>query len=104
MNISELRDLVIVIWGIIGIIASTVLSILLTVLLIQMLRYVKPIFETLQITLGKVDGTVSRIQEVTDYASENVVKPMIRLATLVQGAARGISILEKLFKKGNKDE
>ncbi len=104
MNISELRDLIIVIWGIIGIIASTIMTILLTVLMLSLLRYIKPLFEALQVTLGKIDATVTRIQETINYAGDNVIKPLIHLASVVQGASRGFSILEKIFKRGNKNE
>ncbi len=104
MNISELRDLIIVIWGIIGIIASTVLTILLVVLMFSILRYMKPLVEALQVTLDKVNTTVSKVQEITNYAGDNVIKPLIHLASVIQGASRGFRIIEKIFKRGDKDE
>lgn len=104
MNISELRDLIIVIWGIIGIIALTVISILMAVLMLTFYRYMKPLIDAMQVTLGKVDATVSKVQEVLDYTSDNVVKPLIHLASVIQGASRGFSIIEKFFKRGGKDE
>ncbi len=100
MNIGELRDLIIIIWGIIGIIALTVISILMTVMMLAFYRHMRPLIDALQVTLGKVDATVSKVQEILDYTSDNVVKPLIHLAAVIQGASRGFRIIEKIFKRG----
>ena len=95
MNIGELRDLVIIIVSIIG----TIAIVMMTILLFVCSSRIKKITDKLEVTLGKIDGMTSRLQEISAYASDNIAKPLINLASLVQGASQGLHVFKRIFGK-----
>jgi hypothetical protein len=106
MNIGELRDLIIIIWGTIGIIAGVIGIIALTVvtiLLFAFYRRMKTLTDTLKVTLGKIDAIASRVQEISNYAGNEVLKPLIRIAAVIRSASHGFRIIERIFQRGEND-
>lgn len=94
MDIGWYRDLAIVIL----VVVATVVLIIITVLAFSLYRRMRPILDSVK-TAGKT------IQQITSYVGEEVVKPVIQIAALVQGIRQGIDSVSKLFKrKGGRDE
>jgi len=95
MSIDWFRDLVICIFGIV---AAGVL-IFLAVLLYLLYRRTRSI-------LDSVKATSTTIQGITSYVGEEVVKPVVQVASMIQGIRQGIDTISKFFKKqeGGKDD
>jgi hypothetical protein len=94
MEISWLRDLVIVIWGLVATVAMVVITI------IAYLFYKK-----LSMLLDSADYAVAKASEILDYAQEEVLQPVIQLGTILQGVVQGVGFFSKIFKKKeSKDE
>lgn len=89
MEISFLRDLVIVILGILGI-GATIISL---VLLIVIYRKVIPI-------LNSVRDTTSNLRDASSTFYKNVVEPIARLQGLIAGIRRTVEFISSITKKG----
>ena len=95
MSIDWFRDLILCIFGIV---ASGVL-VFLAVLLYLLYRRTRSI-------LDSVKATSTTIQGITSYVGEEVVKPVVQVASMIQGIRQGIDTISKFFKKqeGGKDD
>ncbi|MBA7685528.1 hypothetical protein ES703_93953 [subsurface metagenome] len=95
MSIDWFRDLIICIFGIV---AAGVL-VFLAVLLYLLYRRTTSI-------LDSVKATSTTIQGITSYVGEEVVKPVVQVASMIQGIRQGIDTISKFFKKqeGGKDD
>ena len=95
MSIDWFRDLILCIFGIV---AAGVL-IFLAVLLYLLYRRTRSI-------LDSVKATSTTIQGITSYVGEEVVKPVVQVASMIQGIRQGIDTISKFFKKqeGGKDD
>jgi len=86
MDIGWYRDLAIIIL----VVVATGMLVVISVLAISLYRRVKPI-------LDSAKAIVQTVQEV--------VKPLVQIAALVQGIRQGIDGVNKIFhRKGGKDE
>ena len=88
MDIDWFRDLIICIFGLV---AAGVL-IFIAVLLFLLYRRVRVI-------LDSVKATSRTIQGISSYVGDEVVKPVIEVAALIQGIRQGIDTISKFFKK-----
>lgn len=88
MGIDWFRDLAI---SIFGLVAAGVL-IFVTVLVFSLYRRIKVI-------LDSVKTTSKTIQGLSSYVGDEVVKPVIELAAIIQGVRQGIDTVSRLFKK-----
>ena len=95
MSIDWFRDLILCIFGIV---AAGVL-VFLAVLLYLLYRRTTSI-------LDSVKATSTTIQGITSYVGEEVVKPVVQVASMIQGIRQGIDTISKFFKKqeGGKDD
>ena len=94
MDIGWFRDLAIVILAVV----ATGVLVVITVLAFSLYRRIRSILNS-----GK--SVAKTVQQISSYAGEEVVKPVIQVAALVQGIRRGIDSVSKLFKrKGGRDE
>jgi len=91
MGIDWFRDLIICIFGLV----AAGVSIFLAVLLFLLYRRVRAI-------LDSVKATSRTIQSVSSYVGDEVVKPVVELAAIIQGIRQGIDTIGKLFKKQEK--
>ena len=102
MSLEELRDLVIVVWGILGIVFLAV-ALVLTVVVGLTARGLMSTVQTLlrddlQPTLRSARQTVDSIRGTTSFVSETAVAPVIRVYGVVSGVRRFMSVLGG-FKK-----
>ena len=88
MGIDWFRDLVICI---VGLVTAGVL-IFITVLAFSLYRRIKVI-------LDSVKTTSKTIQGLSSYVGDEVVKPVIEVAAIIQGVRQGIDTISRLFKK-----
>lgn len=91
MGIDWFRDLVICVFGLV----ATGVFIFIAVLLFLLYRRVRAI-------LDSVKATSRTIQDVTSYVGDEVVKPVIEVAAIIQGIRQGIDTIGKFFKKGER--
>ena len=94
MSIDWLRDLVIVIMGLV----ATGVLIFIAVLLYALYHRTKS-------TLDSIDTISRNIQGISSYVGGQVIKPLIEVVALIQGIRQGIDTISKIFKKseGGKD-
>lgn len=92
--ISTIRDIVIIAFGIGGIL------ILLVILLIVIAIYFKlgPVFEAVQKSLGTVQGTMNTIQGTTVMFSDLVMKPVVRGTSFFVGVRQGVRVTRRVLK------
>ena len=88
MSIDWLRDLIIVIFGLV----ATGVLIFLAVLLYAVYRRIRPI-------LDSVKTTSKTIEEISSYAGDEVAKPLMQVVAFIQGIRQGINVISKFFKK-----
>jgi len=93
MSIDWYRDLVIIISGVV---------LFVTLILITALLY--SLYRRVTAALDSINATTKTIHEITSCVGDEVVKPMIQMAALVQGIRQGVDTVSKFFKKkGEKD-
>ena len=93
MDLATWRDMIIVIWGIIGILASIIVAI------VMILMYKKT---TTLVELSRL--VVERVGDIVDYADEELIRPMTQLGAVIKGIAKGVSLVSKLFSKKEEDD
>ena len=88
MSIDWFRDLVICIFGLVAagaLIFIAVLSFLL--------------YRRVRVILDSVKATSKTIQGLSSYVGDEVVKPVIEVAAIIQGIRQGIDTISRFFKK-----
>ena len=88
MSIDWFRDLVICIFGLVAagaLIFIAVLSFLL--------------YRRVRVILDSVKATSKTIQGLSSYVGDEVVKPVIEVAAIIQGVRQGIDTISRFFKK-----
>lgn len=94
MDISIWRDIILIIWGIV----ATVAIIFIAVLLFLFYRKTINLIESTDVVVGRVSGIV-------DYLDEEIIRPVSRFGTMIQGIMQGIGMFSSIFKKkGDQDE
>lgn len=94
MELSNWRDIILIIWGLVATVAMVFIAVIL------FLFYRKTIS-----VLESTDLMVARASDIMDYLKREVIKPVSRFSTMIQGIIQGISIFGSIFKKKeNQDE
>lgn len=97
MSLEELRDLIIVIWGILGIIvlaALLVVTLVLGVAAKGLIGTVQGLIrDDVQPTLRSARHTVDSIRGTTSFVADTAVAPVIRVYGAVSGVRRFLSVL-----------
>ncbi len=88
MDLAWWRDLVIVIFGLVGTIALVITMIVAILLYKRILK-----------ALDSVDMVAARTSDLIDYAEEEVIQPVAQVGGLIQGVIKGIGFVSKLFNK-----
>jgi hypothetical protein len=105
--LSELRDVVIIVWGILSILLLLALIITILVIGLSIRRLisdvkdllnggVRPILDSARETAGSV-GDTSR------FVGDKVVSPIIRVYSIVAGVRRGLAVLTGLAGRRGKE-
>ena len=88
MELSFWRDIILIIWGLVATIATVFIS----TILFLFYRKTAAVFDT-------TDLMVNKVSEIVDYINMEVVRPVSRFGTMIQGIMQGISIFGSIFKK-----
>ena len=92
MTIEWLRDLTIIIYGLVG----AIFLIIIGVMAFALFRRLKVILDSLKVTS-------SNIQEISTVAKEQIVRPMMQVGSIFQGITRWIEMISGYFKKSKKE-
>lgn len=97
MSLEELRDLVIVVWGILGIVFLAVAIILGIVVGLSARRLIVTtrslLRDDVQPTLRSARQTVDSIRGTTSFVADTAVAPVIRVYGIFSGVRRFLSVL-----------
>ncbi len=88
MSIDWFRDLVISIFGLVA------AGVLIFVAVLSFLLY-----RRVRVILDSVKATSKTIQGISSYVGDEVVKPVIEVAAIIQGIRQGIDTISRFFKK-----
>ena len=88
MGIEWFRDLFICIFGLV----AAVVFIFIAVLLFKIYRRGKTILDSMKTTAKTIQG-------ISSYTGDEVIKPLMQIAAIIQGIRQGIEAISKLFKK-----
>lgn len=98
MDIAWFRDLSVIVLAIVVVTMVIVMG----VIAIKFYRRAKPIIDSIK-------ATAANVQEISSFVKEAVAKPIICIATVIQGIRQGIEWFTNIFKKqkeekGERDE
>ncbi len=93
MDLAAWRDLIIVIWGIVG-----------TIALIFICTIAYMFYRRTVTLLESADLVVAKVGDVIDFADREVLRPVAQFGTLIQGIIQGISLFKDMFKKKEEDD
>jgi hypothetical protein len=93
MDLAAWRDLVIVIWGSVGVLAV----IFICIIIFLFYRKTSTLIESADSVVVKIDGVV-------DYVDREVIHPITQVGTMIEGIIKGISLIKELFKKKEDDD
>jgi len=103
MSLEELRDLIIVIWGILGIVFLAVALVLGIVVVISARGLIATVQSLLrddvQPALRSARQTVDSIRGTTSFVADTAVAPVIRVYGIVSGVRRFLSVLMGFRKR-----
>ncbi|MBN1375143.1 MAG: hypothetical protein JXA01_03195 [Dehalococcoidia bacterium] len=88
MDLATWRDLVIVIWGFIGVLAI----IFLCIIVLLFYRKTSSLIKSADTVVGKVNGVV-------DYVDKEVIRPVTQFSSLIEGIIKGINMIKEMFRK-----
>jgi hypothetical protein len=88
MSIEWFRDLIIVIYGFLGIIVL-ILVVILAILIYKKTRTV----------LNSIQRTTDDVKQVVDTIKKEFVDPLVQAMAIVQGIKQGLNMISKLFGK-----
>jgi hypothetical protein len=95
MDLSWWRDLAIVVWA--GI--ATVAVIFVSVIILLLYRKLVPLMKSADAVMESADIVVNKIGDAVDYTREEVISPVVKFSSAVQGIAQGIGLIADLFRK-----
>ena len=88
MSLAELRDLFIVIFSLVAIGAT----IIITILLFMVFLRIRSILDSGRETLGNV-------RDISSVVSDNIVKPLIGVASFVQGVRQALEVISGVARR-----
>jgi hypothetical protein len=103
MSLEDLRDLIIVIWGILGIVflaVALVLGIVVGISARGLIGTVQSLLrDDVQPTLRSARQTVDSIRGTTSFVADTAVGPIIRVYGIVSGVRRFLSVVTGFRKR-----
>jgi len=103
MSLGELRDLIIVVWGILGIVflaVAIVLGIVVGISARGLIGTVQSLLrDDVQPTLRSARQTVDSIRGTTSFVADTAVAPVIRVYGIFSGVRRFLSVLVGFGKR-----
>lgn len=95
MDIELLRDIVIIVSGVIFSIAGLVI----VFVVLSLSRRIKDVTKNVTAVMDKVQHAADDVQVITSYARQEVAMPLVQLAGFIQGLGQGLQSFTQMFKK-----
>jgi len=92
VTIEWLRDLTIIVYGLIGVIFLIIIGIMAFAL-----------FRRLEFILDSLKVTSSNIEEISTVAKEQIVRPIVQVGGIFQSIARWIEVIGGFLKRSKKE-
>jgi hypothetical protein len=103
MSLDQVRDVVIIVYGVLGILLFVVLiavALALYVVVKGLVRSVQDLIEDpLKPAIGDVRATLQELKGTTEFMADQAVHPVIRLVGVVSGVKRGLSVASGLRRR-----
>jgi hypothetical protein len=88
VELSAWRDTILIVWGVVATVAIVFISVIL------FLFYRKTIS-----LLESTDLMIAKAGDIVEYINKEVLRPVNRFGTMLQGIIQGVSIFGSIFKK-----
>ena len=92
MTIGWFRDLVIIIFGLVG----AGFLVIMAVLALSLFRRLKVILDSLKVTSAN-------IEEISSVAKEQIVRPIVQVGSIFQSIAKWIEVIGGFLKRNKKE-
>jgi len=106
MDLEDLRDIIIVVWGILGIVALLVSILVLLVVGFTLRSLVSNVNTMLRENIIPVVNsareTVDTIRGTTAFVSRTTVSPIIRVYSTIAGIRRGLAVFFGIVHRGSR--
>jgi tetrahydromethanopterin S-methyltransferase subunit F len=106
LSIAELRDVVVIIYGIIGIVfffAALVVLLMLGFSLKGLIRMLKELLDdSVKPTMESIKGAAESVRGTTDFVGRNAVAPIVRTYGAFAGLRKGLGVLSGLSGRKGK--
>jgi hypothetical protein len=103
LSIEDLRDIVVVVYGILGIVfffAALIVIIGLFFTIKGLVGHLREILDdSVKPTLGSIKETVEGIRGTTEFVSQTAIVPIVRTYGMFAGARRGLGVLTGLTRR-----
>jgi hypothetical protein len=93
LELSALRDLMLVIWGFVASVAAIYLCILISVF-----------YKRSSTFMSSMDMAAIKIREIVGQAQEEVLIPLTRIGSFLRGVNQAFTFIDKLIKKKEKKQ
>lgn len=106
MSLADLRDLVVIVYGVLGVVLFLVLiavSVAAFFVVRSLSRAIKAVVEDpIRPTLDEVRHTATNARSASEFYADHAVHPLIKVVAGVRGIRRGIERVSKLAQRGEK--
>jgi hypothetical protein len=103
MNLEQARDVVIVVYGVVGVLLFAVLIAVALILLVTvrgLARTVRDLIEDpVKPAIGDVRATIQDVKGTTEFLADRAVHPVIRVVGVLSGVKRGFSVAAGLGRR-----
>jgi hypothetical protein len=103
-SFEEWRDLIIIIYGVMGILLMlvfVVVSVLLWFLVRGLVKSVRALLDDpVRPTLEEVQKTAANVRGTTEFIADTAVHPVIRFVAIARGVRRGVATITGLRRRG----
>lgn len=100
MDLQTVRDWVIIVYGVFGIITFLIISAVTALIGLAVLRLLGAVNSTVEDRVGpaidSVRDTAKSVRGATDFIADTVARPVIRTYGIVAGVRRGIAVFSGL--------
>ena len=104
MSLEELRDIVIIVYGVMGILLFLVLLIVAVGIWFAVRGLTRAVHEKLvdpvRPTLDEVHHTVQNLRGTSEFLADQAVHPVIRVIAVGRGVKRGVRVAAALARRG----
>lgn len=104
LAIGDIRDIVVIIWGILSIVLLLTLIIVVATLALAVKRLISDVNDLLnngiKPVLASARDSADNVAGTTRFVGDRVVAPAIRIISIISGVRRGIAIFSGLTGRG----